>query len=77
MLVAETIHVFAVETGVEGVVARGDGALMDLVAAGGVLNLLKRCEYGQLLSLCIWGMCRLQGQWGERGPSRPYPEIDI
>ena len=45
MLVAETIHVFTVETGVEGVVARGHGALMDLVAAGGVLNLLKRCEY--------------------------------
>ena len=39
MFVTETVDVFAVKTGVEGVVTGGDSALVDLVGAGWVLDL--------------------------------------
>ncbi len=39
VLVAEAVDVFAVVLGFEAVVAGGDGAFIDLVAACGVLDL--------------------------------------
>ena len=39
MLVAETVDVFAVMLGLEAVIARGDSAFVDLVAAYGILDL--------------------------------------
>ena len=39
VFVGEAVNIFAVGVSVEGVVARGDGALMDEVVASGVLNL--------------------------------------
>lgn len=39
MLVAETVDVFAVVFGFEAMVAGGDGAFVNLVAACGVLDL--------------------------------------
>ena len=45
MFIGEAVEVFAVGVGVEGVVAGGDGTLVDDVVTFGVLDLLEKKRY--------------------------------